>query len=266
MYNSGHHLARFVDSDSYVGYMPDVPEAALVDWIRACVSSLRDAEGFTVDTVRADEFLLLYGLIARTFRYSNAYLVLVDAEMEGEAVPLARAALEHAITLQWVFVIDGGVTKYRNSVAHDRVEHYGKLAEWLENDELRKAVTELGPIPEGSQLGKFIAMVRDLDEGSFLETSYHVLSQHVHVTHSAVTSFLQPGESELHVLYEQEYAYRYQATYACAIACMLARWVLARLTDDNALLNELDRVSDELQLPMELAQHVRPPRRRRIGI
>lgn len=246
--------------------MPDVPEAALADWIRACVSSLRDADGFTVDSGHADEFLLLYGLIARTFRYSNAYLKLVDAGMEGEAVPLARAALEHAITLQWVFVIDGGVTKYRNSVAHDRVEHYRKLAEWLDSDELRKAVIELDPIPGGSQLGKFLAMVRDLDEGSFLETSYHVLSQHVHVTHSAVTSFLQPGESELHVLYEQEYAYRYQATYACAVACMLARWVLARLTDDKALLNELDRVSDELQLPMELAQYVRPPRRRRTGL
>lgn len=246
--------------------MPDVPEEALTDWIRTCVSGLRDANGFTVEKAHSDEFLLLYGLIARTFRYSDAYLTLVDAGMEGEAVPLARAALEHAITLQWIFVIDGGVKKYRNSVAHDRVEHYGKLAEWLDNEELRQALTELDPLPEGSRLGKFMDMVRDLDHGTFLETTYHVLSQHVHVTHSAVTSFLQPGEDELHILYEQEYAYRYQATYACAIACMLARWVLARLTDDSALLEELDRVSDGLQLPMELAQQVRPPRKRRVGI
>lgn len=246
--------------------MPKVPEAALADWIRECVSSLRDADGFTVEKVHADEFLLLYGLVARTFRYSNAYLTLTDVGMVGEAVPLARAALEHAITLQWVFVVEGGVTKYRNSVARDRVEHYEKLAKWLDNDELRQALTELGPLPKGSQLGKFMAMVRDLDEGTFLETTYHVLSQHVHVTHSAVTSFLRPGEEELHILFDQEYAYRYQATYACAIACMLARWVLARLTDDDALLEELDRISDELLLPMELAQHVKPPRKRRAGI
>jgi len=246
--------------------MPDVPEEDLIAWIRACVSSLRDVDGFTVERAHSDEFLLLYGLIARTFRYSNAYLTLVDAKMEGEAVPLARAALEHAITLQWVFVVDGGVKKFRNSVAHDRVEHYGKLADWLDNDELREALTELDPLPEGSRLGKFMGVVRDLDQGTFLETTYHVLSQHVHVTHSAVTSFLQPGEDELHILYEQEYAYRYQATYACAVACMLARWVLARLTNDNALLEELDRISDELQLPMELAQHLKPPRKRRVGI
>lgn len=243
-----------------------MPEDALADWIRACVSSLRDVDGFAVDRAHSDEFLLLYGLIARTFRYSDAYLKLVDAGMEGEAVPLARAALEHAITLQWVFVVDGGVKKFRNSVAHDRVEHYGKLAEWLDNDELRQALTELDPLPEGSRLGKFMGMVRDLDDGTFLETTYHVLSQHVHVTHSAVTSFLQPGKDEVHILYEQEYGYRYQATYACAIACMLARWVLARLTDDAALLEKLDRVSDNLRLPMELAQQVRPPRKRRVGI
>lgn len=246
--------------------MPHVPEAALADWIRACVASLRDVDGFTVDETHADEFLLLYGLIARTFRYSSAYLTLVDADMEGEAVPLARAALEHAITLQWVFVTDGGVKKYRNSVAHDRVEHYGKLAEWLDNDDLREALTELGPLPDGSRLGKFMDMVRDLDENAFLETSYHILSQHVHVTHSAVTSFLQPGEGETHILYDQEYAYRYQATYACAIACMLARWVLARLSDDDILLEELDQLSDELQLPMHLADQIKPPRKRRIGI
>ncbi|WP_156366323.1 DUF5677 domain-containing protein [Microbacterium sp. No. 7] len=165
--------------------MSDVPKAALEDWIRACVSSLRNVDGFTIDKAHADEFLLLYGLIARTFRYSNAYLTLVEAEMEGEAVPLAPAALEHAVTLQWVFVVDGGVSKYRNSVAHDRVEHYTKLAEWLDNDEFRDALAELEPLPGGSRLGKFMAMVRDFDQGTFLETTYHVLSQHVHVTHSA---------------------------------------------------------------------------------
>lgn len=255
-----------VAGSSYGGGMPDVPEEDLIAWIRACVSSLRDVDGFTVERAHSDEFLLLYGLIARTFRYSNAYLTLLDAEMEGEAVPLARAALEHAITLQWVFVVDGGVMKFRNSVAHDRVEHYGKLAEWLDNDELREALTELEPLPEGSRLGKFMAMVRDLDEGTFLETSYHVLSQHVHVTHSAVTSFLRPGEGEMHILYDQEYAYRYQATYAAAVSCMLARWVLARLTNDDALLESLDRASDELHLPMQLADQVKAPRKRRTGI
>ncbi|WP_417374513.1 DUF5677 domain-containing protein [Glutamicibacter protophormiae] len=246
--------------------MSDTPEAELTDWIHSCISSIRDATGFTVATRHADEFRLLYGLVARTMRYSDAYLTLVDCNMEGEAVPLARAALEHAITLQWVFVVDGGVEKYRNSVAHDRLEHFGKLAESPDNIELRDALTKLGPLPEGSRLGKFMDMVRELDEGAFLETSYRILSQHVHVTHSAVTSFLQPGEDEMHTLYDQEYTFRYQATYVCAIACMLARWVLARLTNDAALLEELERISDKLLLQMQLADQVKPPRKRRFDI
>lgn len=247
--------------------MPDVPEAALVEWIRECVAQMHDASEFTVAAAHANEFLLLHGLIARTSRYSNAYLALVDAGMEGEAAPLARAALEHAITLQWVFVVDGGLMRYRNSVAHDRLSHYSNLAEWFDHDELREGVRQLGPLPQGKQLGSFMSMLRELDaEDKFLEASYHVLSQHVHVTHSAVVSFLQQGDDELHVLYDQEYAYRYQATYVCAAACMLARWVLARLTNDEPLLAELDRRSDELHLPMHLADRVSTPLKRRKGI
>lgn len=247
--------------------MPDVPEEALVEWIKECVAQLRDASEFTVSAAHSDEFMLLHGLIARTFRYSNAYLTLVDTGMEGEAAPLARAALEHAITLQWVFVVDGGVMKYRNSVAHDRVGHYSNLAEWFDHDELRGGVRQLGPLPQGKQLGKFTSMLRELDaEDKFLEASYHVLSQQVHVTHSAVVSFLQQGVEELHILYDQAYSYRYQATYVCAAACMLARWVLARLTNDEPLLAELDQRSDELHLPMHLADRVSAPLKRRKGI
>ncbi|MFC4138300.1 MULTISPECIES: DUF5677 domain-containing protein [unclassified Microbacterium] len=247
--------------------MRHVPESALVEWIERCATDAREAPSVTVSAAHHDEYLLLHGLIVRTFRYSNAYLTLVKAGMEGEAVPLARAALEHAVTLQWVFVVDGGVTRYRNTVAHDRVDHFRSLAEWLDNDELREALCQLDPIPKGKQLGKFTDMMRDLDDKKFLQMSYRILSQHVHVTHSAVTAFLTEGEEgELHILYEQEYAYRSQATYVCAIACMMARWVLARLTNDEELLIELDQLSDELQLPMNLTDNVKPPLTRRTGI
>lgn len=247
--------------------MPHPPEPALVDWIRECVAQIRDASEFTVSTVHSDEFLLLYGLIARTFRYSDAHLTLVDMGMEGESVPLARAALEHAVTLQWIFVVDGGVTKFRNSIAHDRNDHYGNLASWMDNDELRQAVQKLDSPPEGKRLGSFMSMLRELDHKNFLEMNYHLLSQQVHVTHSAVTSFLMQGDAdELHILYEREYPYRYQAIYVCAIACMLARWVLARLTSDETLLGKLDGISDDLLLPMQLADNIALPLKRRKGI
>ncbi|WP_033237118.1 hypothetical protein [Rhodococcus globerulus] len=106
-------------------------------------------------------------------------------------------------------------------------------------------------------------MLRELDHGKFLETSYHILSQHVHVTHAAVAQFLEQGTDELHIKYEPKYSYQHQATYVVAISCMLARWVVAKLTDDPQLLELLDKTSDNLTLPMTLIDNVEQKKRRK---
>jgi len=241
---------------------PTEPE--LEAWIEECVAHLRDAEGFDVLSPHANEFLLLYGVIARTVRYADAYLVLCRAGYPSEAVTLARAALEHSITLQWIFIVQDGVDRFRVTAAHDRIKHYSNLADWLKNDELAEELAKLDPPPEGKQLPPFMDMVRNLDQEKFLETSYHILSQQVHVTHAAVTSFITPGEDgELHIQYDQDYGYQYQATYVTAAACMLARWVVARLTNNTELLNKLDSTSDELLLPMTLLDNVAPAKQRK---
>ena len=242
---------------------PDVP--TLEAWIEDCVAHLRDAEGFDVLAPHKDEFLLLYGIAARTMRYSAAYLQLVHLGFVGEAVVLARTALEHAVTLQWVFIVDGGINRFRIEVAHERIEHYSNLSKWLNDQELAEAVAALDAPPTGKRLSPFMNMLRELDKEKFLETSYHILSQHVHVTHSAVTSFVETGVEELQLKYEQDYGYRYQATYVVAASCMLARWVVARLTNDTKLLTVLDRASDDLILPMNLIDSV-PEKKRRKGL
>lgn len=243
--------------------MTEPSEPALEAWIEECVTHLRDAESYDVLRPHANEFLLLYGIIARTTSYADAYLQLVRRGHSAEAVALARAALEHAVTLQWIFVVQGGVDRFRVTAAHERKDHYSNLAAWLNDDELASEVQKLDPIPAGSQLPPFINMLRDLDKEKFLETSYHILSQQVHVTHSAVTTFIVPGDDEeLHIKYDQDYSYRFQATYVVAAACMLARWELARLTGDDALLERLDKASDDLVLPMTLLDGVSPDKRR----
>lgn len=70
---------------------------------------------------RSTEFLLLYGLIGRTTRFADANMKLVRLDHVHEAVPLARAALKHAVTAQWVFPIRGGIDRNRYQVA-DAVE------------------------------------------------------------------------------------------------------------------------------------------------
>lgn len=232
-------------------------------WIEECVAHLQDAKSYDVVSAHANEFLLLYGVIARTMRFADAYLQLVRSGYGSEAVVLARAALEHAVTLQWIFVVNGGIDRYRVTSAHDRQEHYSNLAEWLNNEELAEEVKKLDLRPVGKRLPPFMNMLRDLDKENFLEMSYHILSQQVHVTHSAVTSFVAPGEDELHIKYDQDYGYQYQATYVVAASCMFARWVVARLTNDTALLEQLDKASEDLILPMTLLDSVAPSKQRK---
>lgn len=244
------------------------PESAdLVSWIEECVAHLRDNSGFRVPANHEADFQLLFGPVARTVRYSEAYLHLARADFSAEAIPLARAALEHAITLQWVCLTNAGVTRFRNTVRRDHANHYRKLALWLDSDELRQSLDRLEPLPAGSpQMPPFMNLLRDLDHEGFLETSYHVFSQQVHVTHATVLSFLHVREGgTVEVTYDRPYPHRYQATYAVAAACMLARWVIATLTDDVALLEHLDAASDRLILPMNLLEQL-PTIRRRPGL
>lgn len=239
-------------------------ELELRAWIEECIADVRDRGEFTVPEARQKEFLLLFGLVGRTVRFSDAYLKLSDLGCVSEAVPLARVALEHAVTAQWTYIVEGGVGRYHRSAVQGRHDHYAALADWLDDVELRVELERLGPTPEGKRLPPFMNMLREVDEGKFLETTYHVLSQQVHVTHSAVTSFLGGDEDKVHIDYDKEYPYAYQLAYGVAVACMLVRWIVAHLTDDDTLLGVLDKKSDALILPMNLIDSV-PPEKRRGG-
>ncbi|WP_029251546.1 DUF5677 domain-containing protein [Paraoerskovia marina] len=240
-------------------------EAELLAWIEECISDFRDRGEFKVLATHKDELLLLFGVIGRTVRFADGYLKLCELGSMSEGVPLARAALEHAVTVQWVYIMKGGVGRYHRAVIQDRRDHFARLTDWLNDTELLAEVERLERTPEGKRLPPFMNMLRDLDEGKFLETTYHVLSQQVHVTHSAVTAFLGGDDDQVHLKYEQDYPYSYQVTYAVAVACMLVRWILADLTNDDGLIAVLNKKSDALILPMNFIDGV-PPDRRRAGL
>jgi len=220
-------------------------------WIRECVSDLRDRENFEVIKEEASHLLLLFGLCARTIRYADAYESLVDSGFSPEASPIARAALEHALTAQWVFLREGGLAKFRVASARSHKEHYEKLAAWSDNAELKREIGNIPAIPAGKSMPKFMDVLRDLDQDNYLETQYALLSQSVHVTHSAVFSYLSWNDG-YEFKYEQDDPWAFQTTYVVAISCMLASWVIASLTNDMDRLSLLDQVSEELTLPMNL--------------
>lgn len=244
--------------------MIQVPQEELERWIRDSAARLQGAADYTVARVHENEFFLLYGVLTRTIHLADTFLDLVGTGRAADAVPLARTALEYAITAQWVFTVDGGVDRWRRDVEHDRYDHYRTLSEWLSDEDLAREARRL-PEPEaGKRLPKFMAMLRDLDHQRLLETSYLVLSQQVHVTHAAVMAAIEGDENgNLHLSATDEYAYSYQAIYVSAIACMLARWILAKLTNDVEELRRLDAVSDDLYLPVTLIDQLPETRRRR---
>ncbi len=238
-------------------------EIKLKAWIEECLDLYEQGGDFEVCVNHKDELLLLFGMIARTLRFSSAYLLLLENNMEAEAVPLARSALEHAVTVQWVFTVDGGVNRFQREISHDRIEHYSTLAKLLKNSELHEKLHLLEEPLAGKRMPKFMDVLRDLDQDKFLESSYLILSQQVHVTHSAVSSFLANDGKGLGLQISARYDYRYQATYVVAAACMLALWVLARLTSGKKLLDLLDKKSEELVLPMNLLDSIDSSKRRK---
>src|SRR5690606_6223423 len=115
-------------------------EDELEAWIEECVAHLRDAEGFDVISPHANEFLQLYGVIARTIRYADAYLVLSRAGYPSEAVACA-GALDHAPVGLHCAGRCRAFSSHRP--AHDRIKHHSNLADWQKSDALAEELTKL---------------------------------------------------------------------------------------------------------------------------
>lgn len=257
---------RNATGDALILDSPDEPsESDLTAWIRECVEDLKGREEFAVKAPDQQEFFLLYGLCAQSIRCADAYLVLVDANMQREGVPVVRTALEHVLTAQWAYLTVGGLDRLRVETDRDRKHHYQQLATWLKNGEIQDAAEAL-PQALGKGLPKFAEMLRGLDaDDKFLATSYNVLSQVVHVAHGTVTSFLDLAEVT-EVTYDAADHYDYPTLYVAASTCMLATWVITSLTADTERLAYLDGKSDELQLPMMLAERLQSHQRRSLNV
>jgi len=238
--------------------METMSPEGLESWIAEYPAYMRERDGFEVRPERADEFLLLLGLAERVARAAEAYLVLAKSDFTLEAITLVRAAFEHAITLEWVFVTRHGVDQFQRQVDRDRIAYFRKLNAWLKNDEIAAKIKELRASSKGDRLLSFARIIAQLDDHEHtLQKLYDILSQQVHVTFGAVTAHLDEAEDgRLAIVHDPQDAMRHGTLYALAIACMLSWWVLANLTEDNEALVRLDRDSDKLAIPTNLAHVV----------
>lgn len=225
----------------------------MLDWIARAVELSR-RETFEVEHELATDFVLLFGLCMQGIRHASAYRTLCLAEMEHEAMAVARSSFEHAITAQWCYLTPDGSARLENETVHNRLKHYTLLARYLGNTELAKEVGAQRR-PQGKGLPSFLGILQKLDHARFLQTTYAVLSLSTHVTHDAVLRYLvvnPDGTTGVRLSPSDARTAREHAAYATGISAMLCLGVLARLLSDDELEMELNEVSNELRLPIML--------------
>lgn len=199
------------------------------------------------------EFEVVFGVCAQAIRYAGGYVAMVRAGRPREAVALARQALEHAGTAMWAHFIDGGVDKLFTTIKITHFDFHRKMSDYLDNDTLRSEIEERTTDLEqrGTGLPTVVDRLAAIDQHRMLQTIYMQQSQLVHVTGSAVLGFLTAGPNGgLALNWDPPDPHGANTAYAAAMATMFASWQIAFLGGDTVTLDELDKLSDKLLLPL----------------
>lgn len=226
-------------------------------------------EEVVVPVENQEEYLLLFGPIQRVRRLATAFVRLRKAGFGPEGLILLRSALEHAVTVQWFYLTVGGKERLKVALTKDQAD-FAKFmrdastsakAEWAEfelNLRARVPAGKAGPRFSGD------GMVGDLDQDSFLATTYKIFSQVGHVTHQAVLDHVVEKESGYELRQAPEFDLSRETNYALASICLLASWVQARLERNSREIEFLEDSGHRLTMPWRLDQNL-PLANRRFG-
>ncbi|KQQ94613.1 hypothetical protein ASF62_11125 [Leifsonia sp. Leaf325] len=212
-------------------------------------------------------FERLWGICIQSIRHSRAYLILLDAGFEREAFTNARAALEHAITAQWVFHRHDGLDRLAVEMIGKEKQYYSDMAVWLDDAQLAGKADAID-VPTGAAMPKFMQILREVDDGEFLETTYANLSLPTHVRAGSQTEYWQRDGDTFRIRFEPHHLIRYPGTHAAALAAMFAVAILMELmelmelTEDHAALVRIDAVSEDLLLAVSLRRYLPEDNRR----
>lgn len=193
---------------------------------------------------------MTYGCCCQTARYAEAYLALSELGMTLEARTPARAALEHAVTVEFAYLRTGGLDMLAASSA---------WASWSIDDRLARWRGGEVPVKPGPETGKRLPSVSGANgildtldpDNRMLQPGYTVLSQSVHVTNETVVAYFtkSPEDGSLSLSARREDPLSEHTRVLVAQACMFTAWIYARTRGDQARLDELDALAVELHLP-----------------
>lgn len=214
---------------------------------------------FEVAPEDAHEFGLIYGPCAQAIRSAAAYVALRPIGFGREGVPLARQALEHAVTAHWAHAVPGGLerleSEYKKSIRTFSRElavfsGHGALVQAMD-----AAAETLGPATP--PLPRIVDRFRDLGADG-LAFVYRQQSQLVHVTSSSASGYIRWAEGGPHdIRVDAPDHYEENTLYIAATGAMLGAWLIESLVSRAASsLVRLEEQADELQLVYAL--HAEP--------
>jgi len=219
-------------------------------------------------------FVHLIGVLLRVRRFAQASTLLDKRGFGPEARVLVRAAIEHAVTAQYAYLVVGGLDEFISSVASDRISLTELIASHSRSEELstqaeafraeRDADLSSGNFTR-ARLPGFTgenSIVALLDNAAFLVQTYRVLSQDAHVTHSATYNALMQDGDEIVIQLDPPDDIAHQTLYALTSASLLAAWVVAHIEHDDLALRTIRAWGNELHMPWRLDGHLSADRRR----
>ncbi len=199
------------------------------------------------------EFNAVYGICAQAIRYGGAYVVLHRAGRSREAVAVARQALEHALTAQWAHFDETGPDQLIESYHYSRERMFRTMTQYLGTPQADVDAALEATTSSGTRLPRVTNMITQIDFEGMFETEYMRQSQIVHVTSETVNAFLDVGsDQKLTILSEAIDPNERQTARFTAMAAMFAAWLIESLRIDSPGLAELNRLSDELLLPLNI--------------
>lgn len=215
----------------------------------------------TVLTRHAEAFLPVYSMTQRVRRYAKAYLVLDRTGMAPSGRPLVRAALEHAVTAQWVFYVDGGLSRFKKAANLDQALYFKALTGLP--DDHPEVIAVFGMVPDGKGMPTWEQIRDELEDSTgFLASTYRVLSQSVHVTHGAYLDAIEVEDDQVSLRDAPDDTAGHAVLYTLAASCLLAWWLEAVCRGDTDRLRRLESYGQELKMPWRLDTKLPASRRR----
>lgn len=230
---------------------------------RACDSLIRLYESEdSISVLREDstKIQVLHGLCQHAVNQGRAALVLLDADLSGQAVVNIRVALEHAVTAQWALLTPNGIGRLESGAKKKSSLYYesanlnmiidttamGKTAGW----------NELDQFPNFSSICDELDSTHDpkVAKSGTLRFEYVRLSQSVHVTGSTIAGYLGVNQETVTTTLNCDQADRFAVPNLCDLAMALAMscWVVESLRAAPNRLGEVERIASEVNIPASL--------------